>query len=292
MDAKKEILVLINPISGTGKKKVIEKLLREYIDSSKIEYDIRYTDHAGHATEIARNVVQFNSYGAIVVVGGDGSVNEVAQGLIGSEIELGIIPSGSGNGFARHLGIPLNFKDAIQCINTANSKLVDSGQVNKMNFVGVAGLGFDALISKKFDESPSRGFWTYFKLTVKEFVKYKEREYKVSFDGKEFVLSAFILCFCNSSQWGNDVFIAPNANSQDGFLRMIVVRKLPLLSVPLFAYKLFKKKVDSSKYYKEFKVKSVSLKHSGKLIHIDGEPFDFSNQLEISVKAASLKVIY
>lgn len=292
MDAKKEILVLINPISGTGKKKVIEKLLREYIDSSKIEYDIRYTDHAGHATEIARNVVQFNSYRAIVVVGGDGSVNEVAQGLIGSEIELGIIPSGSGNGFARHLGIPLNFKDAIQCINTANSKLVDSGQVNKMNFVGVAGLGFDALISKKFDESPSRGFWTYFKLTVKEFVKYKEREYKVSFDGKEFVLSAFILCFCNSSQWGNDVFIAPNANSQDGFLRMIVVRKLPLLSVPLFAYKLFKKKVDSSKYYKEFKVKSVSLKHSGKLIHIDGEPFDFSNQLEISVKAASLKVIY
>lgn len=292
MDAKKEILVLINPISGTGKKKIIEKLLREYIDSSKIEYDIRYTDHAGHATEIARNVVQFNSYRAIVVVGGDGSVNEVAQGLIGSEIELGIIPSGSGNGFARHLGIPLNFKDAIQCINTANSKLVDSGQVNKMNFVGVAGLGFDALISKKFDESPSRGFWTYFKLTVKEFVKYKEREYKVSFDGKEFVLSAFILCFCNSSQWGNDVFIAPNATSQDGFLRMIVVRKLPLLSVPLFAYKLFKKKVDSSKYYKEFKVKSVSLKHSGKLIHIDGEPFDFSNQLEISVKAASLKVIY
>ena len=292
MGDKKNILFIINPISGTGKKKVVEKLLNEYIDSSKIEYDIKYTERAGHATVIAKEVVQSNSYKGVVAVGGDGSVNEVAQGLIGSEVELGIIPAGSGNGFARHLGIPLNFKDAIKCINTTNSKYVDTGQINKEKFVGVAGVGFDAYISKKFDESPSRGFWTYFKLTVKEFITYKEREYIVNYDGKKVILKAFMLCFCNSSQWGNDAYIAPNANCQDGFLRMIVVRKLPVLSVPLFAYKLFKKKVDSSRFYKEFKVKSVFLKQSEKLIHIDGEPLDFSDELEVSVQANSLKVIY
>jgi YegS/Rv2252/BmrU family lipid kinase len=253
---------------------------------------VKYTEHPGHATLIARDVVQLNSYDCIVAVGGDGSVNEVAKGLIDSDIELGIIPAGSGNGFARHLGIPLNMKDAIESINTKKSKLVDTGIINKEQFVGIAGLGFDAFISKKFDESNARGFWTYLKLTIREFLTYKEREYHVTIDGENSILKAFMVCFCNSSQWGNDVFIAPNANTQDGFLRMIVVRKLPLLSVPLFAYKLFRRKVNSSKYIKEFKVKSVSVKQSEKLIHIDGEPLVFCKELDVSAKASSLKVIY
>ena len=293
MDNRKKILFIINPISGTGKKKVVEKLLDKLLDPAAINHEIKYTERAGHAVEIAKNVVENNTHQVVVAVGGDGSVNEVSRGLIGSDVELGIIPAGSGNGFARHLRIPLKFDEAIKTILKGKSIRVDTGLVGNENFFGIAGVGFDAYISKKFDEANTRGFWTYFKLTLSEYLKYKERDYTIKFDdkGEDKVFKSLILCFCNSSQWGNDAFISPNSNIQDGFLRIVIIGKIPLISVPYFAFRLFKKSVHKSKYYQEIKTKSCSVIQNDKIIHLDGEPLDYGNEFTIRVLPKSLTVI-
>jgi len=286
-----QILFIINPVSGTGKKNSLEQLLIKLINTSVINYEIKYTERAGHAVEIAKAVVKNNSHQVVVVVGGDGSVNEVARGLIGSSIVLGIIPAGSGNGFARHLGIPLKFEDAIKTILKGNSIKVDTGLLGTENFFGVAGVGFDAHISKKFEEANTRGFWTYFKLTLSEYSKFKERKYTIKFDDKVKEFKALLLCFCNSSQWGNDAFISPNSNIQDGFLRIVIIGKIPLISVPYFAFRLFKKSVHKSKYYQEIKMKSCSVVQNDKIIHLDGDPLEYCNEFTIKVLPKSLTVI-
>ena len=291
MSKIRQILFIINPVSGTGKKNSLEQLLIKLINTSVINYEIKYTERPGHAVEIAKAVVKNNSHQVVVAVGGDGSVNEVATGLIGSSIELGIIPAGSGNGFARHLGIPLKFEDAIKTILKGKSIKVDTGLLGTENFFGVAGVGFDAHISKKFEEASTRGFWTYFKLTLSEYSKYKEREYTIKFDDKVKEFKALLLCFCNSSQWGNDAFISPNSNIQDGFLRIVIIGKIPLISVPYFAFRLFKKSVHKSKYYQEIKIKSCSVVQNDKIIHLDGDPLEYGNEFTIEVLPKSLTVI-
>lgn len=291
MSDLKKILFVINPISGTGKKRVVEQLLEKLIDPSLILYDIQYTKYAGHAIEIAKEVVLKGHYNTVVAVGGDGSVNEVSKGLIGSEVKLGIIPAGSGNGFARHHHIPLKFEAAIKTIIEGNSIRVDTGEIDEQKFVGVSGVGFDAFISKKFDEASSRGFLTYLKLTIREYLKYPEKEYVFKINGEEIKVKALIVSFCNSSQWGNDVFIAPNASSQDGRLKIAVVKKMPLLLVPFFALRLFRKTVEKSRFYTSYEIENSYIQQHGSLIHIDGEPIEYKSSFKVNVNPNSLSVI-
>ena len=291
MTPKISILFIINPISGTGEKKIVEELIKEELTHSKFEVSIRYTEAVGHATMIAKEGVE--AYvDVIVAVGGDGSVNEVAKGLIGTNVKMGIIPAGSGNGFARHLNIPMDKRKAVILLNKLHSKSVDTASVNDQLFVGTAGVGFDAHIGLKFDEASTRGFWTYLKLTFKEYFNYKEQSYQISIDQKKTVNEkAFFMSFCNINQWGNNVFISPNSNIEDGLIRVVLIRKMNLLSVPFFAFRLFSKSVDKSKYYKEFSGKKVEVNQSINLIHIDGEPIRLGQRLLVEIKPLSLRVI-
>ena len=291
MTPKISILFIINPISGTGEKKIVEQLIKEELTHSKFEVSIRYTEAVGHATMISKEGVE--AYvDVIVAVGGDGSVNEVAKGLIGTNVKMGIIPAGSGNGFARHLNIPMDKRKAVILLNKLHSKSVDTASVNDQLFVGTAGVGFDAHIGLKFDEASTRGFWTYLKLTFKEYFNYKEQSYQISIDQKKTVNEkAFFMSFCNINQWGNNVFISPNSNIKDGLIRVVLIRKMNLLSVPFFAFRLFSKSVDKSKYYKEFSGKKVEVNQSINLIHIDGEPIRLGQRLLVEIKPSSLEVI-
>lgn len=291
MESKRRILFIINPISGTGKKKVVEKLLDQYLDKALISFEIKYTEYAGHAIEISKKVAENNEFDSVVAVGGDGSVNEVAKGLIGTKVSLGVLPAGSGNGFARHMEIPLNFKKAILVINKGKTQKVDTGEIGAEKFVGVSGLGFDAYISKKFDEASSRGFWTYLKLTLKEYLSYKERTYQVDFDGEIINLKSLILCFCNTSQWGNNAIISPNSSTVDGKLKMVSLKKMSLFMMPFFAFKLFRKKAHTSKFYKEYEFQKINISQEEELIHIDGEPLIYKKKFQVKVIPSSLSVI-
>lgn len=287
---KKKIVFIINPISGTGKQKVVEKLIEAYLDCSKFEHEIWYTQHAGHAKELSLNA-SAKGFDIIVAVGGDGSVNETGSSIIGGSSVLGIVPTGSGNGLARHLQLPMDLKEAVLRINNGVESIIDTGLLNGEIFLGTAGLGFDAHIGKKFDEASSRGFFTYVKLSFAEYFKYKEQLFKIEIDGIRFERKAFLLSFCNSNQWGNDAFISPHSDVSDGQLRIIVIKKMSLLAAPFFVYKLFRKKLHTSRYYEELKGKHINVLHSTLNAHLDGEPISVDREINVKVVPASLKVI-
>jgi diacylglycerol kinase (ATP) len=291
MDSKKKILFIINPISGTGKQKVVERLVSEHLDHNKYESSIKYTESAGHAIKLSAEASK-DQHDIVVAVGGDGSVNEAGQSLVNTDTILAVIPTGSGNGLARHLNIPLNLKDAILLLNTSSFNRIDVGMMNDKVFLGTAGVGFDAYIGKLFDEAKSRGFLTYVKLSIKEFFKYKSQDYEIEVDGKLIKRNAFIVCFGNSNQWGNNVFISPNSIIDDGFLRVIIIKKISLLFLPFFIVKLFRKKVNTSMYYEEFKGKKIKLKQQSDLAHLDGDPIVVGNTLTVEVVPNSLNILY
>lgn len=291
MNEKIEILFIINPISGTGKQRVIEKLIESYLDLNRFQPVIQYTERAGHATDICKAAVD-NNCSIVVAVGGDGSVNETGKSLIATSSALGIIPTGSGNGLARHLGIPMELKAAVELLNTASFQKVDTATMNNEVFLGTAGIGFDAHIGKKFDEAPSRGFSTYFKLTLKELFSYQPDQYEIKIDDQIYHRKAFLICFANSNQWGNNVFISPDSELNDGWLRIIVIKRIPILFAPLFALKLFRKTVNSSKYFEEFKGKEIRVKQTQKIAHLDGDPFDSGKEVLVKIQPQSLTVFH
>ncbi len=288
---KRKILFIINPISGTGKQKVVEELIEAYLDQSKFDIKIKYTERAGHAISLSAAASK-DQYDIVVAVGGDGSVNEIGQSLVGGDTVLGIVPTGSGNGLARHLNIPMNLKAAVILLNEADFNCVDVGTINGKVFLGTAGVGFDAHIGKLFSNVQTRGLFTYVRLSIREFFRYKSAEYQIQIDGVHYTRKAFLVCFGNSNQWGNNVYISPNSVIDDGFLRVIILRKMSLFLLPFFVLKLLLKKVDSSIYYEELKGRKVVVKQTSKLAHLDGDPFEIGNELIIGVKPVSLNVVF
>ena len=156
-----KIKFIVNPISGKGKQKDIESIIHKNIDTKKHEYSIRFTEREGHAKELCKQAIT-DGYEAVIAVGGDGTVNEISSECIGENTVLGIIPAGSGNGFAYHLGMKKNIKESILQLNNATIKTVDSCTANSMPFVNVSGIGFDAHIANLFQNLEKRGFWIIF----------------------------------------------------------------------------------------------------------------------------------
>lgn len=286
----KKILFIINPISGVGKQKIVENLIDKVLDLQQFTYDISYTQYAKHAIEISIEAAP--KYDVLVAVGGDGTANEISHGLIGTDTHLAIIPTGSGNGLARSLKIPLNIEKAIENINSFNSNTIDTATINDKIFVNVAGIGFDAKISHRFATYGKRGLWSYVKLTLDEFFNYRSKKYKLIIDGRVRKKKAFLISFANSSQFGNNAYIAPKAIIDDGFIDVSLMKKFPLLAAPIVGFRLFDKKVDSSRYVDTFRGKHIMIRRKKAIkAHIDGEPVVFGSDIFIKVQPLSLKVL-
>ena len=230
---KKKIIFIINPISGVGKQRLVETAIDKTLDKSIFDYDISYTSAPKHATELSKDAACKN-YDIVVAVGGDGSINEVAKGIIGSNCTLGIIPIGSGNGLARHFNIPFDISQAIEVINKCNTIKIDTATINEQLFLSIAGVGFDALVANKFAKGKRRGFWSYFKITVREYPKYKPKKYSLTIDGKKMIRRALLVSFANSNQFGYNTSIAPMAIINDGFLDVCILKKVPIVKAPFY----------------------------------------------------------
>lgn len=287
--SKRKLSFIINPISGGKEKKKITQLIESKL-SDDYETDIKLTEYPGHATELSKNALE-NNAAAIIAVGGDGTVNEVGQALIHTETPLGIIPTGSGDGFARHLNIPQKASSAIEKIKEFNIETIDTATINDIPFLATAGLGFDAKVGWEFDNFGKRGFLSYLQLTAIEFFKYKAQEYELIIDGRTIVTSAFLINFANAGQYGNNAWIAPSASVFDGKLNVGVLKPFPPHEVPFIIFQLFSKKIEHSKYYDLYQAKEIKIK-SPKPFHIDGEPKE-NKEEEIIIKVVpqSLKVL-
>ncbi len=291
-NTKKKVLFIVNPISGTRGKRNLPRIINENIDKNQFEISIVNTEYAGHAIELSKQGVT-EGYDIIVAVGGDGTVNEVASQLIHEKPVFGIIPGGSGNGLARHLNIPLSPVKAIHLINKGLVTKIDTAKVNDRVFVSIAGVGFDALVAKKFAESNTRGFLTYFKIATQEFLNYKPKKYKLKFpDGRKIKRRAFFISFANSNQFGFNTQIAPNARLNDGKLDICIAKKPNILQTPILANLLLLKMIDKSPLMEIIPTTEVKIKRKkNKVVNIDGEPVKLTKNLTVKIVPLSLKVI-
>lgn len=290
MSPKKRILFIVNPISGIGKQKVIPELVKSELDHRLFDAEIRYTERAGHAKDIAKTAIA-DGFDIVCAVGGDGSVNEVASALAHSDVAMAIIPTGSGNGLARHLTIPLKPELAMRKINELNTQRIDTGTLNEHFFVGTAGLGFDAHIARVFDESGKRGAFNYVRLTLKEFFNYKPIAYQFICNGTKHKERAMLITFANSCQWGNNAIIAPGANLSDGQIRMCLLKPFNLFAAIGIASKLFKSKLKNSNKYLQITGREVLIENATGPAHIDGEPIYIEGTAEVRIQPASLSVL-
>jgi YegS/Rv2252/BmrU family lipid kinase len=288
---KQSIAYIINPVSGTSNKNAIAKQVEQDAKNFKVDCAVYYTRYAGDASERARQFAN-EGFDKVVAVGGDGTVNEVAQGLIKSRSALGIIPLGSGNGLARHLKIPFNYRKANAVIMANKIINADYGLLNGHAFFCTAGIGFDARVGERFAAAGSRGFATYAKVSFKEFFRYRPETYTINIDGQSFSRRAFLITFANASQWGYNAYISPEAKLDDGLLDMVVVSPFMTIKAPLMGLRMFTRQIYGSRNIEVFRCREAQIQREKcDYVHLDGDSTLADKILNVKTVAGELKIV-
>ncbi len=288
---KRKILFVINPISGGKSKYNFPDKIDKYLDKSKFDAECVFTEYNGHGSILAAEAIK-NGIEILVAVGGDGTINEVATEVDGTDKLMGIIPFGSGNGLARSLGIPLKEVQAIKRINKLHISKIDTGTFNGRKFFNMAGIGFDAQISARFAENVKRGLRNYIKIAFSEVSNYRSQNYHLQIDGKEYEYKAFMISIANSSQYGNNAHISPFASLNDGLLDICILRPFPLYKFPALALRMFRKNTHKSNYLEIIQGSEIIIRREREAAaHLDGEPFNMGTELSIGINPKSLNIL-
>lgn len=276
------MLFIVNPISGWYRKNIIISHLQ------KKGYKVVLTEYGGHAEKLAREATEK----VIVAVGGDGTVNEVARGIVGTDKVLGIIPCGSGDGLALHLGISRYYRRALKTIEDCRITAIDSATINGKPFFSVCGVGFDAVVSERFAKSGKRGIISYIEQGLKTWMEYAPEKYLIDIDGNSWENDAALITIGNSSQWGNNAKIAPLADIGDGLLDVTIVDMFGVEDIPSLSYLLMTGQLNENQKVHCYRGKKITI--SRKVIgpvHADGDWFNAGTTLEIRILPESLNVI-
>ena len=284
------ILIIVNPIAGTGRKDDIARLAQEELGIGNAR--IAYTERAGHAREMADEAVARGTR-IVVAVGGDGTVNEVAGALIGSDTALAVVPLGSGNGLARHLRVPLNARKALRLVRMGHIERFDCGIVNgDIPFFCTCGVGFDAQVSHAFATAGTRGLTTYVRTTISEYFRYKPQHYRITIDDDVIDDEAFVIAVGNAAQYGNNALIAPRATMQDGQLDITVIHRFSLVAAPLVGARLFTGTLENDSHISIYRGRHIEItRDSSGPMHIDGDPYIMPATLTIDCRPAALPVV-
>lgn len=290
MAEKRKILAVINPISGTSNKETMPETIMRCIDTRRFDVSVRFTQHASHATILTEEAISEHYYG-VLAVGGDGTINEVAAALRDSGTALGIVPCGSGNGLARHLGIPMNAEKALEIINLDNIEALDYCTANDRPFFCTCGVGFDAHVSQKFAEAKKRGPLSYIQKTLAEYLKYRCKTYSIEMHDRVVTEKAFVIACGNASQYGNNAFIAPRASMHDGLIDVTVIHPFTPLDTALLGVLLFTRHIDQDTNINTFRTSELTI-HRPKpdVMHIDGEPIMMDADIHIKCHKAGINI--
>lgn len=277
-------LFIVNPISGKGaasKGRIVS-----FLENRGCR--VVYTERAGHATLLARDF----EGDTVVAVGGDGTVNEVASGLVGTGKVLGIIPCGSGNGLARHLGISMRYRRAYELLKGGRTASLDEGLIDGRPFFSACGVGLDAMVSESFAKAGSRGLKTYVEESFKVWHNFNPGKYTIVLDGKEIERKAALISVNNSNQWGNGVKVAPGARTDDGQLDVTVVSMFHTVEAPFLLARLIDGTFWKSARVEHFRASEIEIRReSDGPAHCDGEYMEAGRNINISVIPGALKVI-
>jgi len=288
---KKTVYLIINPKSGTSSKQNLPHKIAEAFDAHKFTVHIFITGYAGHGSEIAQMAID-NKVDYVVAVGGDGTVNEVASTLVDTDITLGILPMGSGNGLARDLNIPTEVKKALGVLLEENIISIDYGKVNGRIFFCTCGVGFDAEVAALASGQKNRGSLMYIKNMLETFIRQKPQTYEITCPEGTIKDKAFVVTCANASQYGYNAHIAPHADIQDGMMNVAILKPLSILDVPQTSLQLFGKKIDESSKMIELITNEVTIKREKKgVMHIDGDPVEMGKEIHVKIIPQGLKVL-
>jgi YegS/Rv2252/BmrU family lipid kinase len=285
-----KIKFIINPNAGFRRdKSFVENLIRRRC--ADLDFAIVHTTGPGDATQLAQQATQ-EGCTTVVAVGGDGTVNETASGLVGTETALGVIPRGSGDGLARSLNIPLQATKALEVIRNGKAYHIDAGRAAHRYFFVVAGVGFDASISHQFKAATWRGPVPYFYLAAREFANYQTEALRLCLEDNVMEITPFFVTIANTQQYGNGAVIAPHARPDDGILEVCVVQPMNFAEFVMSVPKLFNGKADTIPSLTYYRTRHAAIEKPGTILfHVDGEAEIFQDKIEISVLPQALKVI-
>lgn len=286
----KRMMLIVNPISGTGNKKDVPEVVERTLAAEGYSTDVRFTGGRGDATMFASEASDKGYYG-VLACGGDGTVNETARALCGSQTALGILPAGSGNGLARHLGIPVDVELAMEIVCQRNVVPSDYGSVNGVPFFCTFGMGFDAAVSHRFARQNHRGLLSYVRSALSEYVQFRPTTYTISANGKLLTEKAFLVAVCNASQWGNNAYIAPEASLTDGLLDITVVHSGSPIDAAVMGMDIFTGFISKNTMVHCFRAPAAVIYRSEKgEAHVDGEPMMLDEILDVKCHRGALRL--
>ena len=285
-----KIKFIINPIAGFRRdKSFIEALIQQRCKD--FEFAIVHTTGPGEATRLAQEAAT-QGYHAVVAIGGDGTVNETASGLVGTGTALGIIPRGSGNGLARSLDIPLQPAEALEVVCSGKVHRIDAGRAAHRYFFVVTGVGFDANVGHKFNTATWRGPIPYFYIAAREFASYQPEPLRLRLENETIEMTPFLVTIANTEQYGNGAIIAPQAKPYDGVLEVCVVQPMNFAEFVMNAPKLFNGKAETIPMITYYHSKIATIEKTGPILfHVDGEAQMSDGPLNVSVLPQALKVL-
>jgi diacylglycerol kinase (ATP) len=279
-------LFVVNRRSGVKRRTDVAAIIRE---QPGWEVQIAEAEQKDDLDSILRRA-QSEHVDVVFAVGGDGTVHEVAKRLIGTQLPLGIVPTGSGNGLARHLGFPMNARRALRSYQRVVS--IDTATVNGLPFVGTMGVGFDAWVAEAFASSGVRGLVTYVRVGLGGFLKYSPQLYQIEIDGELLERQALLIAVANASQYGNNARIAPVASLQDGLLDVVILERPSLMKIPLAAVRLFGGTIHRGSGITMRRGRHVVIRRpSPGPAHLDGEPVTLPERLIIDIVPKSLRIL-
>ncbi|MDE6270776.1 MAG: diacylglycerol kinase family lipid kinase [Muribaculaceae bacterium] len=286
----RKLLLIINPVSGTGSKAGVAEHIEERVRQAGFEIRTEYTTCAGDATRLAQKAIDQGYYG-VLACGGDGTVNETARALCNTDVALGIVPAGSGNGLARHIEIPIDVDGSLDVILSDHVAACDYGTVNGRPFFCTFGVGFDAAVSDYFARQSRRGLLTYLQSAVHEFMCYDSERYVIEIDGREFTREAFLVVCCNASQYGNNAFIAPDASIRDGVLDITIVRAGNRLQKARVGFDMMAGFIGRNALVETVRASHAVIKRQAAgPAHIDGEPVTLGSCLDVDCHSGRLHI--
>ena len=287
----KRIVFIVNPKAGTNLQKHIRESVEKHLDTELFEYSFKFTERAGHARELALEAIS-EGYDIVTAVGGDGSINEVASALIGTDAVLGIVPAGSGNGLAMHLGYGRDVDGAIQKLNSARKETIDVGLMNGRPFINLAGIGFDGLVSNLMKGSNWRGFIPYLMKSIEAGLKYTPSECTIEMDGKVVTEKCFAITVANGPMYGYNFQIAPDARMDDGLFDVVILKDAPRWQYFAAVPATLNGKIYDADFVEHFTAKQVRITTNGQnYTHLDGEGLVQSGELVFELQPMALHIL-
>lgn len=283
-------MLVMNPRSGKKQALSVRALAERIARELDVVLDIRTIEGPGHGTVLAKEAVA-KGYQRVISIGGDGTNNAIAAGLIGTEVALGIVAMGSGNGYARSIGLPLKPEEALRHAFTASPKRMDVCYLNDHPFLGTAGIGFDARVADKFDKSSTRGMFTYARITVQDIFGTPPMPIELTVDGRTIKEDVLMLVFCNTREFGNGADISPSSKPDDGIAELRLVRKPPFFQLVKAFYDVYTHRADSNPNLVNIPATGAFAKQAGTLAHLDGEPVDIGHTVQFRLEPGVLWVV-